>query len=49
MQSHICWDLTGSGIWDLLGSGVKLASSPLAGVFFTTEPTGKPLKILEHP
>ena len=32
---------------DLLGSGIKPASPALAGGFFTTEPQGKPILILQ--
>ena len=31
-------------MWDLPGPGIELVSSALAGVFFTTEPPGKPRK-----
>ena len=49
---HVIPCMVGShwiGVGDLLGSGIKPASPALAGGFFTTEPTGKPLKIIEHP
>ena len=32
--------------WDLAGPGMEPVSLALAGRFFTTEPTGKPLKTM---
>ena len=34
------------GMWDLPGSGIELVSLALAGGFFTTEPPGKPAKVM---
>ena len=34
------------GMWDLPGSGIEPMSPALAGGFFTTEPPGKPLKLI---
>ena len=33
-------------MWDLPGSGIEPVSPSLAGKFFTTEPPGKPLIVL---
>ena len=33
-------------MWDLPGPGIKPESPALAGAFFTTEPPGKPVKLL---
>ena len=35
-----------SCMWDLPGSGIELVSPALRGGFFTTEPPGKPYKVI---
>ena len=41
-----CTGLVFRGMWDLPGPGIELASPALAGNFFTTEPSGKPLMVI---
>ena len=40
------WISLPHGMWDLSGSGIKFMSPALAGRFFTTEPPGKPSRII---
>ena len=48
LNSCETWAYLLSGMWDLPRSGIEPMSPVLAGGFFTTEPTGKPLYLSSY-